>query len=50
MAVAGFATSEPYIYKSELGEGRSYDTELQLVAAQDEIAAPSRRFEAVRLR
>ena len=32
VAVAGFATSEPYIYKSELGEGRSYDTELQLIA------------------
>jgi hypothetical protein len=32
VAVAGFATSEPYIYKNELGEGRSYDTELQLVA------------------
>jgi hypothetical protein len=32
VAVAGFATSEPYIYKNELGEGRSYDTDLQLVA------------------
>jgi hypothetical protein len=29
---AGFATSEPYIYKNELGEGRSYDVDLQLVA------------------
>jgi hypothetical protein len=28
---AGFATSEPYIYKSELGGGRSYDVDLQLV-------------------
>ena len=28
---AGFATSEPYIYTSELGEGRSYDVELQLI-------------------
>ena len=32
MAEAGFATSEPYIYKSELGEGRSYDADLQLIA------------------
>lgn len=32
VAVAGFATAEPYIYRNELGEGRSYDTELQLVA------------------
>ena len=32
VAVAGFATSEPYIYKNELGEGRGYDTDLQLVA------------------
>lgn len=29
---AGFATSEPYIYRYELGEGRSYDVDLQLVA------------------
>lgn len=28
---AGFATAEPYIYKSELGGGRSYDVGLQLV-------------------
>lgn len=32
VAVVGFATAEPYIYKNELGEGRSYDTELQLIA------------------
>lgn len=32
VAEAGFATSEPYIYKSELGEGRSYDVDLQLVS------------------
>jgi hypothetical protein len=31
VAQAGFATSEPYIYKNELGEGRSYDVDLQLV-------------------
>ena len=28
---AGFATAEPHIYRSELGEGRSYDVDLQLV-------------------
>jgi hypothetical protein len=32
VAEAGFATSEPYIYKNELGDGRSYDVDLQLVA------------------
>jgi len=32
VAEAGFATSEPYIYKNELGEGRSYDVDLQLIA------------------
>ncbi|MBL8927292.1 MAG: ABC transporter substrate-binding protein [Pseudonocardia sp.] len=32
VAEAGFATSEPYIYGNELGEGRSYDVDLQLVA------------------
>jgi hypothetical protein len=32
VAEAGFATSEPYIYKNELGEGRSYDVDLQLVS------------------
>lgn len=31
IAQAGFATSEPYIWKNELGDGRSYDTELQLI-------------------
>ncbi len=31
LAQAGFATSEPYIYKNELGEGRSYDVDLQLI-------------------
>ncbi len=31
VAQAGFATSEPYIYKNELGEGRSYDVDLELV-------------------
>jgi hypothetical protein len=31
LAQAGFATSEPYIYRSELGEGRSYDVDFQLV-------------------
>lgn len=31
LAQAGFATSEPFIYRSELGEGRSYDVNLQLV-------------------
>jgi hypothetical protein len=30
-ANAGFATSEPYIFKNELGNGKSYDTDLQLV-------------------
>jgi hypothetical protein len=28
---AGFATAEPYIYKNELGQGRSYDVGFQLV-------------------
>jgi hypothetical protein len=32
IAQAGFATSEPYIYKAELGGGRSYDVGLQLIA------------------
>jgi hypothetical protein len=31
LAQAGFATSEPYIYRSELGDGRSYDVDLQLI-------------------
>ncbi len=31
IAEAGFATSEPYIYKHELGDGHSYDVNLQLV-------------------
>lgn len=31
VAQGGFATSEPYIYKNELGGGRSYDVDLQLV-------------------
>ncbi|WP_261558225.1 hypothetical protein [Frankia tisae] len=31
VAQAGFATSEPYIYKNELGDGHSYDVNLQLV-------------------
>lgn len=31
IAQAGFATSEPYIYKNELGGGKSYDVGLQLV-------------------
>jgi hypothetical protein len=31
LAQAGFATSEPYIYRSELGPGRSYDVDFQLV-------------------
>ena len=31
LAQAGFATSEPYIYRAELGGGRSYDVDLQLV-------------------
>ncbi len=31
VAQAGFATSEPYIYRNELGDGRSYDVDLQLV-------------------
>jgi hypothetical protein len=30
-ANAGFATSEPYIFKNELGNGKSFDTDLQLV-------------------
>ena len=32
VAEAGFATSEPYIYRNELGEGRSFDVDLQLVS------------------
>jgi hypothetical protein len=32
IAQSGFATSEPYIYKAELGGGRSYDVGLQLIA------------------
>ncbi|EIV91153.1 hypothetical protein [Frankia sp. QA3] len=31
IAQAGFATSEPYIYKNELGDGHSYDVGLQLI-------------------
>jgi hypothetical protein len=31
IANAGFATSEPYIFKNELGNGQSYDTRLQLI-------------------
>lgn len=31
VAEAGFATSEPYIYKNELGDGHSYDVNLQLI-------------------
>jgi hypothetical protein len=30
-ANAGFATSEPYIFKNELGNGKSFNTDLQLV-------------------
>lgn len=32
VAEAGFATSEPYVYRNELGEGRSFDVDLQLVS------------------
>jgi hypothetical protein len=31
VAQGGFATSEPFIYKSELSGGRSYDVDLQLI-------------------
>ena len=31
LAQGGFATAEPYIYRSELGDGRSYDVDLQLI-------------------
>jgi hypothetical protein len=31
IAQAGFATSEPYLYKHELGAGKSYDVDLQLI-------------------
>jgi hypothetical protein len=31
VALSGFATSEPYIYAHELGNGQSYDVDLQLV-------------------
>ncbi|CAI7977025.1 conserved exported hypothetical protein [Frankia sp. Hr75.2] len=31
VAQGGFATSEPYIYKNELDDGRSYDVDLQLI-------------------
>jgi hypothetical protein len=31
LAQGGFATSEPYIYRNELGDGRSYDVNLQLI-------------------
>lgn len=31
VAQGGFATSEPYIYKNELGDQRSYDTNYQLI-------------------
>jgi hypothetical protein len=31
IAEAGFATSEPYYYKKELGGGKSYDVDLQLI-------------------
>lgn len=31
VAEAGFATSEPYIYQHELGDGHSYDVNLQLI-------------------
>jgi hypothetical protein len=31
IAQGGFATSEPYIYKNELGTGQSYDVDLQLI-------------------
>jgi hypothetical protein len=32
VAQGGFATSEPYIYKNELGGGRGYDVDLQLIS------------------
>ena len=31
LAQGGFATAEPYIYRSELGDGRGYDVSLQLI-------------------
>jgi hypothetical protein len=31
IAEAGFATSEPYLYKHELGPGKSYNVDLQLI-------------------
>jgi hypothetical protein len=31
LAQGGFATAEPYIYRNELGDGRSYDIGLQLI-------------------
>ncbi|HWM59411.1 MAG TPA: ABC transporter substrate-binding protein [Pseudonocardia sp.] len=31
LAQGGFATAEPYIYRSELGDGRGYDVNLQLI-------------------
>lgn len=31
VAQGGFATSEPYLYKNELGNGQSYDVDLQLI-------------------
>jgi hypothetical protein len=31
VAQAGFATSEPFLYKNELGGGKSYDVDLQLI-------------------
>jgi len=31
VAQSGFATTEPYIYRNELGSGRSYDVALQLI-------------------
>ena len=31
LAQGGFATAEPYIYRNELGDGRGYDVNLQLI-------------------
>ena len=31
IAQGGFATSEPYIYKNELGTDQSYEVDLQLI-------------------
>jgi hypothetical protein len=32
IAQGGFATAEPYVYRSELGAGRDYDIDLQLIS------------------